>query len=121
MSSRISITLEGSAKLKKALLDKAQMTAVKRIVSKHGDLLNNRMKRQTTVSYIKGYSTGDTAGSINTSFASDGLSVSVGATTLYAPYVEYGTRYMDAEPFVRPVFDVQKSAFIADLKSLMGG
>jgi len=35
---------------------------------------------------------------------SDEMGYTVGAKTLYASYVEYGTRYMRAQPYIRPAF-----------------
>lgn len=40
-------------------------------------------------------------------------------TAEYAPYVELGTRFMSAQPFLSPAFMVQKIQFINDLKRLM--
>ena len=35
------------------------------------------------------------------------------------PYLEYGTRFMDAQPFVRPAFDEQKEKFKDDMQKLV--
>ncbi len=37
----------------------------------------------------------------------------------YAAYVEYGTRYMAAQPYMRPAFMQQSERFKADLAKLM--
>jgi HK97 gp10 family phage protein len=39
------------------------------------------------------------------------LSAIVGATADYAPYVEFGTRYMQARPFLFPAFEAEKRDF----------
>ena len=39
-------------------------------------------------------------------------------TTKYSPYVEYGTRFMDKQPFVKPAFQKVKKEFVNDLKKL---
>lgn len=43
----------------------------------------------------------------------------VKATAEYAPYVELGTRFMAAQPFISPAFMVQRIQFINDLKRIM--
>ncbi|MEK1451095.1 hypothetical protein HC021_08175 [Limosilactobacillus fermentum] len=47
------------------------------------------------------------------------MTVSVGPTTDYFPYLEYGTRFMSAMPTLKPAFDVQSQMFINELKRLM--
>lgn len=39
-------------------------------------------------------------------------------TADYAAYVEYGTRFAPAQPYVRPNYDQEMEAFISDLKKL---
>lgn len=106
-----------------ALLKKLQRmtdnSAVKTIVHKNGDELNANMKRNTKTAFKKGYSTGQTASSINTEISDGGLTATVQPTTEYAPYVEYGTRKMTAEPFVKPAFDEQEQKFKNDLRKLV--
>lgn len=48
-----------------------------------------------------------------------GLTGIVGPTADYAPYVEYGTRFMSAQPYVRPAFNYQKVKFMAEMKALV--
>lgn len=43
----------------------------------------------------------------------------VKATADYSPYVEYGTRFMAAQPFIAPAFQVQSAKFISDLQRIM--
>ena len=112
------VKLIGDKELRVKLRECQSLVAVKTIVHKNGDEMNARMKKNTETAFTKGYSTGDTARSINTILRDDVLTADVGPTTEYAEYVEYGTRYMEAEPFVKPAFEVQKEKFIADLKRL---
>ena|SRR5699024_2949531 len=37
----------------------------------------------------------------------------------YGPYVEYGTRFMDAQPFMRPAHREQRPIFLNDLRNLI--
>ena len=54
--------------------------------------------------------------SILLSVGDNGMTASVEPTAEYAGYVEYGTRYMSAQPYVRPNFAEQKEIFMADMK-----
>lgn len=115
----ISVSLSGMNELQVALKKGTNLNAAKIVVQKNGDELNRNMKAQTHDSFVKGYSTGQTARSINTNISDGGLTAKVGPTTEYAKYVEYGTRYMEAEPFIKPAFDKQKDKFISDMKKTM--
>lgn len=112
------VKLNGMEQLQLKLKKNVQMSDVKRIVQTNGDQLNKRMKEQTHTSFQKGYTKGDTARSINTVMSNGGMTATVKPTTDYAAYVEFGTRYMNAEPFVKPAFETQKQKFISDLKKV---
>jgi HK97 gp10 family phage protein len=43
---------------------------------------------------------------------------SISADTPYAAYVEYGTRFMAARPFLRPAMEQQRPRYLADLADL---
>ena len=47
------------------------------------------------------------------------MTAAVGPTTDYSPYVEYGTRFMQAEPFVKPSWEEQKELFKKDMDKLV--
>lgn len=111
----MSIKLNGLEDFVGVLKENVTMDDVKRIVKTNGDRLNRYMKEQTTHAYVKGYSTGDTAGSITTEVRDGGLTVGVGATMLYNPYTEYGTRYMSAEPILDPSLDRVRPQYLGDL------
>lgn len=69
--------------------------------------------------FTKGYSTGATKRSIRGETRDGGFTYAEGPTTHYAPYVEFGTRFMDAQPFVRPAFKQQVPIFKSDMKKLV--
>lgn len=91
----------------------------KTVIKKNGNQLNTRMKERMRYAYVKGYSHGDTAGSVNTVITDGGMTANVGPTTDYSPYVEYGTRFMQAEPAVRPAFEAQVPIFKHDMEAIM--
>lgn len=110
------LKIYGHKKLQINLKDKAQMKLVKEIVKKHGASLQQEMVKNAV--FKKGYSTGATRRSINILIEKGGLMVRVKPTTKYSPYVEYGTRFMDKQPFVKPAFQQVKKEFVNDLKKL---
>lgn len=114
------IRFEGIKDLEHKLRLNISMDAVKVVVHKNGDELNRNMKRNAGPggAFVKGYSTNETKRSINTVLKDEGLTAEVEPGTDYSPYVEYGTRFMDAEPFVRPAFERQVQKFKADLQKL---
>lgn len=114
----MNVKLNGLEDFERVLKKNVTMDDVKRIVKTNGDRLNRYMKEQTTHAYVKGYSTGDTAGSINTEVRDGGLTVAVGATMNYDPYVEYGTRYMSAEPILDPSLERVRPQFLGDLEKV---
>ncbi len=113
------IKFEGIYELDKKLKKCLNMDAVKQIIQKNGDQMNRRMKKNTETAFVKGYSTGDTAGSINTTISDSGMTATTEPTMEYDPYVEFGTRFMEAEPFVKPAFEEQKEQFKKDLDKLV--
>lgn len=114
----MSIKIDGLEEFQRTLKKNVTMDDVKRIVKTNGQRLTNVMKRQTTNAYVKGYSTGDTASSINAEERDGGLTVAVGATMNYNPYTEYGTRYMSAEPILDPSLEVIRPQFLGDLEKV---
>ena len=112
------IKVNGLEDFAKSLKPNVTMDDVKRIVQTNGNRLTRYMKEQTTHAYVKGFSTGDTAGSINAEPRDGGLTVAVGATMNYDPYTEDGTRYMSAEPILDPSLERVRPQFLGDLDKI---
>lgn len=120
------IELVGMVELTAAMRQKCDLAAAKEVVKRNGDRLNSTMKRETRSAFRKTnpntgrpYSSGDTARSINTVISDEGLTATVAPTMNYDPYVEYGTRFMEAEPFVHPAFNEVKEQFKSDMEKLV--
>ena len=94
---------------------------VRNVVMKNGaNLQEDAQKRMTkTVAYVKGYSKGTTRRSTTLSISDDGMTATVAPHTEYFPYVEYGTRYMEAEPTLNPAFQKIKQQFYKDVIGLV--
>ena len=104
------IKIEGLDKLQKALKQNVH----------NGQQLQQRMHKNAD--FKKGYQTGTTKRSIidagGMTFEDDGLTVNVGPQTEYSPYLEFGTRFMDAQKFVRPALNMQAIKFKVDMMKL---
>lgn len=111
------IDLKGMDKLEKALKKNVTMNEVKTLVRKHGTQMNRNAR--VGADFTQGYATGTTKRSIHLEFEDDGMTVISEPTTEYSPYLEYGTRFMTAQPFMGPAFEEQKPKFKQDLKKLV--
>ena len=111
------IKVDGLDKLQKALKENITLDDVKRVVRQNGAELQKKM--QNKADFKKGYQTGTTKRSIGLNMADGGFTAEVEPTTEYSPYLEYGTRFMDAQPFVKPAFDEQKAQFQKDMQKLV--
>lgn len=112
-----SIKVEGLDKLQKNLKDACTMDDVKRVIRHNGAELQSKMMKKAD--FTRGYATGTTKRSISLDIKDSGLTAEVGATTEYAPYLEYGTRFMSAQPFVKPALDEQVPKFKSDMQKLV--
>ena len=111
------IKVTGLRELEKALKENVTMDDVKKVVRHHGQQMQQKM--QQNADFKMGYQTGTTKRSISLEIISSGMTAEVGPETEYAPYLEYGTRFMDAQPFVRPAHEEQAALFKRDMKKLV--
>ncbi len=111
------IKIEGLDKLQKALKDNVTMDDVKTVVKTNGSQLQRRM--QSKADFKKGYQTGQTKRSIGLEITDQGFAAEVEPTTDYSPYLEYGTRFMEAQPFVNPAYEDQAEKFKRDMQRLV--
>ena len=111
------IKVKGLDKLQKALKDNVSLEDVKTVVQKNGERLQRKMKKNAD--FKKGYQTGTTKRSIGLEIKDSGFTAEVAPETEYSPYVEYGTRFMEAQPFIRPAFEEQKAKFKSDMQKLV--
>lgn len=117
------IKLEGMEKLQVKLKKNVQMSKVKQIVKDNGAALQEAAQRKAPVGTpqstgIPGYVGGTLKRSIVLEIRDGGLTAEVEPTAEYAAYVEYGTRFMNAQPYMRPSYNQQKEKFKSDMKKL---
>lgn len=111
------LKIEGLDELQKALKDNVTMDDVKRVVRHNGQELQRKI--QQNADFTRGYATGQTKRSVDLQIKDGGMTADSGPTTEYSPYLEYGTRFMDAQPFVRPAYTEQKAKFKRDMQKLV--
>ena len=111
------IKLEGLDKLQKALKENITMDDVKKVVRHNGSQMQQKM--QANADFTQGYQTGQTKRSIGFEIKDSGFTAEVAPTTDYSPYLEYGTRFMQAQPFVKPAYNEQKQKFESDMQKLV--
>lgn len=111
------LKIEGLDKLQKKLKDNVTMDDVKRVVRTNGARLQSNM--QNKADFKKGYQTGTTKRSIGLEIQDGGFTAESGPETEYSPYLEYGTRFMDAQPFVKPAYEEQAEKFKRDMDKLV--
>ena len=112
-------------KLQKKLKKNVRLDDVKRVVRHNGAEMQEKAQRNTE--QFKGYQnpdprkrpTGTLKRSIGLEITDSGMSAEVEPTAEYAPYVELGTRFMEAQPYLKPAFDDQKEKFKRDMKKLV--
>lgn len=111
------IKIKGMKELEEQLKENITLNDVKKVVRKNGSDLQRKIQRNAD--FEKGYQTGDTKRSIGLEITNGGMSAESEPKTEYSKYLEYGTRFMKAQPFVRPAFDEQERKFEADMQKLV--
>ena len=107
------LEFKGIDQLMRHLKKAATLNDVQTVVKNNTAEMTERMQKGAPVD------TGYLRRSINMNLLEAGLTGIVGPTADYAPYVEYGTRFMSAQPYVRPAFNYQKVIFMAEMKALV--
>lgn len=110
------IKVEGLDDLQKAIKDRLNLDDVKRVVKQNGSELQRKI--QEKADFKMGYQTGETKRSVGLEIKDSGFTAESGPKTEYSPYLEFGTRFMDAQPFVKPAYEEQAKQFEADMKKL---
>lgn len=107
------IKLEGFEELKAKLKKNVKLEDVQTVVQHRGS------EMQSVAQHVCPRRTGALASSITLEISGNGLTADVEPHMNYAAYVEFGTRYMDAQPYIRPAFMQEGRRFQEDLSKLM--
>ena len=111
--SRTAVRLEGFEELQARLKKNATLEDVKTVVQYRG------AQMQDVAQTVCPRQTGNLADSITLEIMDNGLTAEVAPHTNYAGYVEWGRRFMNAQPYVRPAYMQESERFKEDLSKLM--
>lgn len=107
------IKWKGFDKLEARIKTNLNLEAVKQVIK-----LNGAELQQETIKTAP-YKTGQLKRSITLDIKDKGLTAVVAPHVNYASYLEYGTRYMSAQPYLHPAFNKQVIQIKKDLKRLV--
>lgn len=107
------VKVTGFKELEVKLKKNADMNEVKRIVRKNGAEMQGKAQRKAPID------TGNLKRSIELEVTDGGKTAEVTPTADYGAYVELGTRFMNAQPFLGPAFNEQKEVFKNDMRKLV--
>lgn len=120
-----SIEFKGVEEFMDALTKEASLESKKKAVHKNGASLNKKVVRNAVFNghmewekgkgYVFTKPTGYTKKKIKIEKQLDGLIARVYASSGYSGYLEVGTRFMSAQPFVKPAMEEVVPQFLADL------
>lgn len=118
------VKIDGFDKLEAKLKRNMDLGAVRTVVRKNGADLQTKAQKNAPVGTpqstgIPGYVGGTLKRSVELDITDGGLTAEVEPTADYAAYVEYGTRFMEAQPYLKPAYDEQKKKFVKDLNELV--
>jgi len=112
--------VRGAIELAKRLRQSAQsVPKIKNAVKKHGSELEKLTKRNAK--FTKGYATGETKRSVTLTIKSAGFEAQVKPGTEHAYFLELGTRFMGAQPFVTPALMKERPKFIKAIEEASKG
>ena len=119
------VEIKGLDEIFKALEEAEEAEAIKKAVKANVNGLKEEMKNEAEFrghydsrgKFIR--PTGATKRSITDEMSVDGMSGKVYPQTHYAKYLEFGTRKMGAQPFIKPAVDKQAKKFKKDLEDLV--
>ncbi|EAE5023162.1 HK97-gp10 family putative phage morphogenesis protein [Listeria monocytogenes] len=102
-----------AAKLKKKFRKMQDLGPIKKVVQVNTAELQQKAQRRAVVD------SGNLKRSIMLQIENAGMTGRVESMAAYGAYVEYGTRFMYAQPYLVPAYLEQRSLFIKDMEALV--
>ena len=109
----MSVKLVGVEAIQGKLRKNVNLSDVKRVVATNGAELTRNSQRLAPVD------TGRLAGSINMSIEDGGMTSVTRDGVHYGKYLDLGTRFMSAQPFMTPAHNLQAEKFKRDMSMLV--
>ncbi|WP_286209550.1 HK97-gp10 family putative phage morphogenesis protein [Dubosiella newyorkensis] len=107
---RLICDISGLNEMQRKLIKAADPAKITRAVAQNTSEMQERAQDLCPVD------TGTLKRSIGLEMRDGGKTGAVFATAHYSEYVELGTRFMKAQPYMEPAFNAQKERFLSDLK-----
>ena len=107
------IEIEGGDELVRSITKRVDADRVVPVIRRNTTQAQKKSMRLAAVD------TGFMRRSITMRLDTIGLAGYITAGAEYSPYLEYGTRKMDAQPFMRPAAREQAPIFVRDMKNLI--
>lgn len=107
------IDIEGADELVRSIRNRLGSDKVVPVIRR------NTSQAQAKAMRLAAVDTGFMKRSITMRIDISGLAGYIVAGADYSPYVEFSTRYMDAQPFMRPAAREQAPIFLRDMKNLI--
>ena len=107
------VTIKGIDVLQKKLRDNIALDDVRDVVRLNGAEMQAKAQRAAPVD------TGFLKRDITLAITGSGMSAKVTGEADYDPYQEYGTRFMEGTPHIRPSYKEQKEQFKKDMSKLV--
>ncbi|UQS82605.1 phage tail protein [Bombilactobacillus folatiphilus] len=115
---KVKFSISGDKELSRKLTKMQDKEGVRLAIKTNTLELQQKIMEETSTAYVKGYSTQTTKRTTTFDFPNKFIG-EAGIVQSYNPYTEYGTRFMQAEPVVKPAFEKQRPIFISDLQKLV--
>jgi len=109
---KVTVAFDGLHELNKKLKENMDMELVKQVVKNNTDEMTKNAQRIAPVD------TSNLKTKIDEEIKHGGLIGVVTSKAPYSGYLEFGTRFMDKRPFIKPAFEKQKVKFKSDLMRL---
>lgn len=115
MANKLSIKLEGAP----GLLNKIKLAVPRIRQNVREEVATTALLIESSAKELSPVDTGLNRASIHAEFSNDGLGAEVVAPTEYAIFLEVGTRYMTARPFMGPAFELHRGRFLERMKQAL--
>lgn len=117
------VEVVGMTTLMRKLKDNVTLDDVKKVVHDNGEGLQKKAQKYADFrGHYEGKKfvapTGKLKHSIALEMKNNGLTAEVEPGAKYAPYLEFGTRFMDSQAYLKPAYNEQKQKFKSDMDKL---
>lgn len=115
MANRVVAKVEGAS----GVINKLKLLVPKVRQAAQDAVAQTALSIESDAKQLAPVDTGRLRASISITFAPDRLSAEVGTNVSYAVHQEFGTRYQPGTPFLGPAYEMNRAAFLANMKQAL--